>query len=118
MPASSRQCSMSDAGWIAEGVGRPVSALEPDLMGPISVGETHKVVVSEFEPAVCACMSHDLNARYAVGIELIVPCRIKRVRPVHALAVAADFDHLRAAREGLAIAVACAARDASDAHGS
>ena len=48
---------------------------------------------------------HDLGSWDAIGIELIVPGGIERVRPVDALAVTADLDHLRAARVSAAVRV-------------
>ena len=54
----------------------------------------------------------------AVGIKLLVPCGIKRVGEIDSLAVAAHFDHLRAARERLIrlLRMRRAIGDTADAH--
>ncbi len=85
-------------------------------MRAIAVGEFDPVVVGERQPAVRPRMREHLRARHAVRIELVVPRRIQRIGPVHAPAVAADLDHLRAACEPAAVRVRRTARDAADAY--
>lgn len=84
-------------------------------MRAIAVGELDPVIVGERHPAFRPHVREHLCARHAVRIELVVPRRIERVGPVHALPVAADLDHLRAARERAAVRMRRAARDAADA---
>ena len=54
----------------------------------------------------------------AVGIELLVPRRIKRVGEIYPFAIAADFHHLRPARERLSpfLRMRGAIGDAADAY--
>ncbi len=85
-------------------------------MRAIAVGELDPVVVGERQSALRPDMREYLRGRHAVRVELVVPRRIERVGPVHAPAVAADLDHLRAARERAAVRVRRAAHDAADAH--
>lgn len=85
-------------------------------MRAIAVGEVDPVVVGEREAAVRPRVREHLRGRHAVRIELVVPGRVQRVGPVHAPAVAADFDHLRAARERAAVRMRRAPHDAADAH--
>src|ERR1700728_2725889 len=103
---------------IAERIRRAVTALEPDLMRAVSVWETDKVVLRQFQAAVRTSDRHDLGSGDAVGIELIVPSGIERVRPIDALAVTADLDHLRAAGKGVAIRMRRAPSDAADPNGA
>src|SRR5665811_1252998 len=83
--------------WIAERIRRTVTAVEPDLMRPVSVGEAHPVVLCQLKPTARVCISHRLGARYSLGIELVIPRRVERIGPVHPLAIAADLYHLRTA---------------------
>src|SRR6266567_3097304 len=55
----------------------------------------------EFDPAIRVCIDLHHPALYTVGVELLVPRGVERVREVDALAVAADFDHLRTAVQSL-----------------
>src|SRR3954469_25924322 len=107
---------LSSHGRIAERIRRAVAAFEPDLMRAVSLREAHPIILGEFEAAVRIRISHDLRARHAGGVELIVPCRVERVRPIDAFAVTADLDHLRTAGIGLAVWMRRAARDAADMH--
>src|SRR3954466_10217236 len=83
-------------------------------MRAVSVGETHPIVARQFKSTAWARMRHDLGARHAVGIELVVPRRIERVRPVNALAVTTDLDHLRTACICMAVRVRRTACNAAD----
>src|SRR6266700_4705452 len=111
---SNRLCSHSNR-RIAERIRRTVTAVEPDLMRPVPVGEADPVVLCQFEAAGGACMGHHLGAWNALRIELVVPGRVERVGPVYALAVAADLDHLGSTGIGLAVRMRCAGCDAADA---
>jgi hypothetical protein len=70
----------------------------------------------EFDPALWVRIDLDHPTLHTVGIELLVPRRVKRVGEIKALAVAADLDHLRAAVEGLGwlLRVSCSAHDATE----
>src|SRR3974390_526108 len=103
---------------IAEGIRRTIAALEPDLVRAVSVGEAHPIIPRQFQPAVRTDIGHDLGPRKAAGIELVIPSRVERVGPIDALAVTADFNHLRTAAERLAVRMGRAARDPADVHGA
>src|SRR5687768_2803475 len=62
-------------------------------------GELEKEAVVERQNAVSADLGLGHPAADAVGIELLTPRGIQRVRDVHACAVAADLEHLRSAIE-------------------
>src|SRR4051812_16144721 len=77
-------------------IARGVASLQPDLMGALA-GELDEEVGVDREVAVAVELDHP--AVDALGVELLVPARVERVRQVDALAVAAHLDHLRAAVE-------------------
>src|SRR5260370_42298052 len=85
----------------AVGVARRVAALEPDL---VHATAAERVTFDE-EPLVetDSARRGDVELGHPrtdpVGVELLVPRPVERVREVHALAVAADLDHLRAAEQ-------------------
>src|ERR1700733_5136348 len=87
-------------------------------MRAVSVWETHPIVLRQFQAASRVSDRHDLGSWDAIGIELIVPGGIERVGPIDALAVAADLDHLRAARVSAAVRVGRASGDAADTDGA
>src|SRR5918994_1904035 len=64
-------------------------------MRPVAVRELDIELLVECQPPSLADISLDHCCRNPVDIELIVPSRVQRVRPVDALAVAADLHHLR-----------------------
>src|SRR5262245_51627670 len=72
-------------------------------MRSVSLWEAYPVVLCKLETAARLRIGHDLSARHAVGIELVVPCRIERIGPVDPLAVTTDLDHLRATGIRLAV---------------
>src|SRR5262249_12603172 len=99
--------------WIAERVSRAVAALEPDLMRPVSVREIHPKVFGERKSAAGIRVGHDFNPGHAVRVELVVPRRVKRVRPINPLAITADLNHLGASGKRLAVRMGRAAGDAA-----
>src|SRR5262245_36575636 len=105
--------SISDR-WIAERIRRAVAALKPDLMRAVSVREAHPVVLCQLEAAARVRMGHDFSAWHAIGIELVVPGRVKRVGPVDPLSVTADLDHLRATSINVAARVGRTTSDAAN----
>src|SRR3954451_7614109 len=104
---------LSSHGRVAERIGRAVAAFEPNLMRAVSLREAHPIILGEFHAAVRTSVGHDLRARDAGGIELLVPCRVQRVRPVDAFAVTADLDHLRTACIWFAVGMWHAACDSA-----
>src|ERR1700677_4643361 len=87
-------------------------------MRAVSVWEAYPIVLRQFQAAGRVGGRHDLRSWDTVGIELIVPGGIERVRPVDALAVTADLDHLRAAGKSVAIRMRRAPGDAPDSDGA
>src|ERR1700722_3955377 len=83
-------------------------------MRPVTLGEAHPVVLCQLEATARICIGHHLGARYSIGIELVVPCRVERVGPIYPFAIATDLDHLRSASIGLAGWVRRAADNAAD----
>src|SRR3954462_429223 len=75
-------------------VARGVAPRETDLVRPLAV-ELEEEVRVDREVAVAVELDHP--AVDALGVELLVPAGVRRVRQVDALAVAAHLDHLRAA---------------------
>src|SRR5262249_39366347 len=100
--------------WITERIRRAVAALKPDLMSPVSIRKTHPVFFRKLEAAARVRIGHDLSAWHAIGIELVVPCRIQRVGPVDPLAVAANLHHLRPACVRFAVGMFRTASNAAD----
>src|ERR1700742_4595278 len=100
---------------IAERIRRTVATVEPDLMRPVSVGEAHPVVLGELEAPARVDVSHHLGAWNSLRIELLVPRRVERVRPLYAFAVAVDLHHLRSSCIWLPGRVRLAASNAADA---
>src|ERR1700750_1562432 len=97
----------------AVGIARGVAALQSDLVGALAV-ELDEELGVELEGAVVVEL--DNPAVDALGVELRVPRGVQRVGQVHALAVAADLDHLRAAVDGGGGRGRRAPADAADAH--
>src|SRR5688572_25493595 len=96
-------------------VGACVATFQMDLVRP------HAVELDEpggIERHAAVRISIDLRqpALDPVGIELIVPSAIERVREIDPLAVAADLHHLRRAVQRLARAggMRCTTNDAAD----
>src|SRR5262249_55408298 len=85
---------------VAIGIGGSVASFQSKLVGAHSV-ELDKKLFVEFHPAAGVGIDLHHPALYAVGIELLIPGRVKRVGEVDAFAVAADLNHLRAAVEWL-----------------
>src|SRR5438309_11550312 len=85
---------------IAIGVRRSVAAFQPYLVCTQLV-ELDKEFFVEFHSALGIRIDLHHPTLYAIRIELIVPWRVERVGKVHALAVAADLDHLWTAIESL-----------------
>src|SRR5262245_15811173 len=83
-------------------------------MRPVSLREAHEILLWWLEPRACVRIGDDFSAGYAVGIELVVPCRVERVGPVDPLAVTANLDHLRTASIRLAAWVRGTTSDAAD----
>src|SRR5262245_25218765 len=81
---------------IAVGVRRSISTFEMHLVRPGTI-EFQKEVVIKPHAAVFPdnCLHHP--SANAIGIELLIPRRVKRIGEVHSPAVTADLDHLRAA---------------------
>ena len=78
---------------IAERVGRRVATFKPDLVHAVILRLHEKIRV----PTNAALRSHiELHhpASDARGVELFIPCGIKRISEIHALAVTAHLDHL------------------------
>src|SRR3954467_15346788 len=75
-------------------VARGVAALQADLVRALAVELDEEVGVAR---EVAFAVELDHPAVDALGIELLVPARVERVRQVDALAVAAHLDHLGAA---------------------
>src|SRR5208282_5004306 len=88
---------------IAEAVRGAVAALKPDLVRAVALGELDIEAFVERQTTVRADIGLHHRRRNAPGIELVVPGRVQRVRPVDALAVAADLHHLRTSLEGLPV---------------
>ena len=80
-------------------VRRCVAALQADLVRAMLRVELDEELRIEGHRAVGCDVELDHPALDAVGIELIVPRAVERVREVDAPPVAADLDHLRAAVE-------------------
>src|SRR5204863_1724535 len=95
------------------GVARGVAALAADLVRALAV-ELHEELRVELERAVVVEL--DPPAVDPLGVELRVPRGVERVGQVHALAVATDLDHLRAAVDRAGRGVGRALDDAADAH--
>src|SRR3984885_13688482 len=100
-----RRSAKSFCSGIAVRIGRTVAALQPDLMRSVTFGPRQEELLIERKAAVGSGIQFDHPAVNALGIELRIDRAVKRVREVDALAVAADFDHLRTAIER---AVRCA----------
>src|SRR6266511_2845338 len=83
-------------------------------MRAVSIRKAHEIVLCQLETAACVRIGHDLSPWYAIGIELVVPCRVERVGPVDPLAVTANLDHLRTASIRLAVWVRRTTSDAAD----
>src|SRR6476469_3806295 len=96
----------------AVGVARGVTALEAELVRALAV-ELQEELRVELERAVVVELDHP--AVDALGVELRVPRGVERVGQVHALAVAADLDHLRSAVDGARGGVRRALDDAAEA---
>src|SRR4051812_3422800 len=64
-------------------------------MRPVAVRELDVELLVEGQPPSLADISLDHCCRNPVHIELVVPRRVQRVRPIASLAVAADPPHLR-----------------------
>src|SRR5262245_4242555 len=69
-------------------------------MNAIVVALNEKVLV-ERHAAIRTGIELDHPTTHAVGIELLIPRRIKRVGEIDSLTIAGDFHHLRTARERL-----------------
>src|SRR5262249_57263639 len=98
----------------AERILLSITALNPDLMRPVSLREAHEIVLCQLETPACVRIGHHFSAWYAHGIELVVPRRVERVGPVDPLAVTANLDHLRTAAIHLAAWVRGTTSDAAD----
>src|SRR5712692_5167814 len=99
---------------VAVRVGRRVAAFEMDLVRAlVELGEES---VIETQAAVRLRVDQRDPALDALGIELHVPARVKRVGQVDALAVAAYLDHLRTAVERTALGMGCFADDSTEVH--
>ena len=86
-------------------------------MNAIIVALDEKVFVKR-HAAVGIGIELDHPTAHVIGIKLLVPCGIQRVGKIDSLPIAADFHHLRAARERL-IRLLWMRRpigDAADAH--
>src|SRR3954471_23456632 len=92
-------------------IARSVAPRETDLVRPLAV-ELEEEVWVDREVAVAVELDHP--AVDALGVELLVPARVQRVRQVDALAVAAHLDHLRPAGELAGRGVAGAPDDAAE----
>src|SRR3954453_23985599 len=92
-------------------VTRGVAALQADLVRALAVELDEEVGVDR-EVAVAVELDHP--AVDALGVELLVPARVQRVRQVDALAVAAHLDHLRPAGQLAPRRGAGAADDAAE----
>src|SRR5262249_30014289 len=113
-PAGVQSASVNLNRRVAERIRRAIAPFKPDLMRPVSVREVREKVPCQLETAACVHIGHDFSARYASGIELIVPCRVERVGPVDPLAVTANLDHLRTAPTRLAVRVGRTTSNAAD----
>src|SRR2546421_13051139 len=61
----------------------------------------HKKPLIKTDPAIRSSIQLDHPTADALRVKLLVPRRIKRVREVHPLAIPADLNHLRPARQRL-----------------
>src|ERR1700722_9977703 len=86
---------------VAVGGRRCATALQPDLVGaqPPEVGDEEVLV--ELEAAVRFDVRFDHPRADSVGIELVVPGSVERIREVEMATIAADLDHLRPTAQGL-----------------
>ena len=69
-------------------------------MNPVVVAFEEKVLI-KLHAAIGTRIEFHHPTAHAVGVELLVPCRVKRVREIDSFAIAAHFHHLRSARERL-----------------
>jgi hypothetical protein len=106
-PARARQASnplrSNSNRRIAEGIGRAVAALEPDLMSPVSIGEAHPVILCQLKAAARVRIGHNLGTRHFIGIKLVIPRRIERVGPIHSFGRAFNSPRLSEAPKLLPI---------------
>src|SRR3954447_21806339 len=90
-----RRARPEDSGLrIAIGIGRGVTALQPDLVGAL-VAEVEEEVGVEAHAARRVGIELDHPTLDTFGIELRVPGQVERVGDVDAPPVTADLDHLR-----------------------
>src|SRR5271163_3412701 len=87
-------------------------------MRPVTARKAHPVVLCQREATRRICIGHHLGARYSIGIELVVPCRVERVGPIYSFAIATDLHHLRTASICFTVWVRRAADNAADVDGA
>src|SRR6266550_2190311 len=99
------------------GVTRRIPAFEMHLVNAIVAALDEEIPVKA-DPTASAGVQLRHPTADAVGIELLVPRGVQRVREINALAVAAYFDHLRAASQWLVriLRMRRAAHNAADPH--
>src|SRR4029453_3838886 len=101
------------------GIARGIASFEANLMNAIVFALNEKFFIDP-APAVATCIKLHHPTADAVGIKLLVPRSIKRVRKIDSLPVAADLHHLRAARERLIrfLRMRRAIHNSTNAHGA
>src|SRR5882762_5434410 len=82
------------------GIARTIAAIKVDLVNTI-IGALDEKLLVEIDATIRPGIELDHPTTHAVRIKLLVPGGVKRVGKIDALAVAADFNHLRAARQWL-----------------
>src|SRR5439155_156367 len=81
-------------------IARGIASFEANLMNAIVAAFQEEIFVKR-DAAVATGVQFHHPTVYAIGIELLVPRGIKRVREIDSFAVAAHFHHLGAASERL-----------------
>src|SRR4030095_12905546 len=101
------------------GIARGVASFEANLMNPVIVALNKEIFVKRDAAVGIGVKFHHPTAN-VVGIKLLIPCRIKRIREIDSLSVSAHFHHLRSPRERLFwfLRMRRAFGDAADAHGA
>src|SRR5205823_10541830 len=81
-----------------ERIARGIASFEADLVNTIIVALDKKVFV-EGDAALWVSRQFNHPTTHTVGIKLLVPRGVKRVREINSSAVAAHFYHLRSRSE-------------------
>src|SRR6266404_1863112 len=101
------------------GIARTIAAVKMNLVNTIICALDEKLPV-EIDPTIGLGIEFDHPTANPIRIKLLVPGSVKRVGKIHALAVAADFNHLRSPGEWLVrvLRMGCAIGDTTDANGA